>query len=93
MLVAAHILATISILVVIVTTSSLVRKVLRPFVFMGAAILLSVSASLFRGSVERAGAYILEPPNDLVDIRRGVLVQLLVMTKDDHGDIDGTEDG
>lgn len=74
MLVAAHILATISILILIVTTSSLVRKVLRPFVFMGAAI-------------------ILESPNDLVDIRRGVLVQLLVMAKDDHGDIDRTEDG
>lgn len=38
-------------------------------------------------------AIVLEPPDYIVDIRRRVFVQLLVVAKDDDGDIDGAEDG
>ena len=38
-------------------------------------------------------AYILVTANCLVDVARGELVQLLVVTENDDGHIDGTEDG
>jgi hypothetical protein len=31
--------------------------------------------------------------DDLLNVRRRVLVQFLIVSKDDHGDIDGTEHG
>lgn len=37
--------------------------------------------------------YVVEPPDYLIDVRRRVFVQLLIVTKDDDGDIDGAEDG
>lgn len=38
-------------------------------------------------------AIVLEPRDDVVDVRRGVLVELLVVSEDDDGDIDRAEDG
>lgn len=37
--------------------------------------------------------YILIATESLVHVTRGVLVEFLVMTKDDNGDIDGTKNG
>lgn len=36
---------------------------------------------------------VLVPANCLIDVTRRELVQLLVVAKDDNGDIDGAEDG
>lgn len=35
----------------------------------------------------------MKPPNYLIDIRRRVLVQLLIVAEDDNRDIDGAENG
>lgn len=37
--------------------------------------------------------YILKATDDFVDVRRRILVQLLVVPEDDDGDVDGAEDG
>ena len=65
---------TILVIVVLVSTGTLVRKIRRPFVLVCAAI-------------------VLEATNDLVDVRRRVFIQLLVVAKDNDGDVDGAEDG
>ena len=38
-------------------------------------------------------AIVLKAPDDLIDVRRRVLIQLLVMTEDDDRDVDRAEDG
>ena len=55
----------------------------------GAALIRKVCRSLM---LMRA-AIVLEPPDNLVDVRRRVLVQLLVRPKDDDRDVDRAEYG
>ena len=38
-------------------------------------------------------AIILKAPDYLIDVGRGVLVELLIVPEDDNGDVDGTQDG
>lgn len=40
-----------------------------------------------------ARTYILKPPDNILYLRRRVLIQLLIVSKDNHRDIDGAEDG
>lgn len=58
--------------------------------FVRTAILSPISIVLF--SIHLL-TYVLKPPNDLVDVRRRVLVQLLVVPKDNNSDVDGAQDG
>lgn len=37
--------------------------------------------------------YVLKPPDDLVDVRGRILVELLIVAKDNNSDVDGTQDG
>ena len=55
----------------------------------GAALIRKVCRSLM---LMRA-AIVLEPPNDLIDVRGRVLIQLLVRPKDNDRDVDGAEYG
>lgn len=89
MLIATHVVPALSILVIIIA-ARLVCEVLWPLVFVRAAILYPISPSLFP-SVSRSGdTYVLKSPDDLIDIRRAVLVQFLIVSEDDHGNVDGT---
>jgi len=88
-------LITAFILLIIVAAAGLASEVSRTFVFVCAAILCLRQhiANTQPSPSEPTQAYVLKPPDNLIDIRGRVLVQLLVMTENDDGDIDGAEDG
>lgn len=73
MLVPAQVVCSVFI-VVVITTTVLVRKVLRALVLVCAAILLSISISSLSSDRADKCAYVLEPGDDLVDVGRRVLV-------------------
>lgn len=56
-------------------------------------IALGLAHEVFRALVFVRATIILVSPDRLVDVTGGELVQLLVVAKDDDGDIDGAEDG
>lgn len=69
-----------------------------PCLFSAFVILVIVASATLICEVRRPfvlmrAAIVLEASHDLIDVRRRVLVQLLVVSEDDDGDIDGTEDG
>lgn len=60
-------------------------------------ILVVVVASTFARKVGRTfvlvcAAIVLEAANGLIDVARGELIELLVVTEDDDSDVDGAED-
>jgi hypothetical protein len=82
------------ILVVFIIAVLFAHEVLRTLVLVCAAILRDLSVSCSFSATLNPGirdAYILIAANGVVDVARGKLVQLLVVAKDDDGDVDGTE--
>ena len=56
-------------------------------------IISALICKVSRTFVLMCAAIVLESSYDIVDVIRGVFVELLVVTKDDDGDIDLTQDG
>lgn len=69
----------------------LAHEVFRAFVLVRSAILRVPVSALSPGG--HGGAYILIPADGLIDIAGRELVQLLVVSKYDHSNVDGAEDG
>jgi hypothetical protein len=83
------------VVVFIVVAVLLAHKVLGALVLVRAAILrdLSARSSFSAALLDGRSAYILVPANGLVDVARRKLVQLLVVAKDDDGDVHGAQHG
>jgi hypothetical protein len=81
----------ILVIVVIVVTAALASEVSGPLVFMWLSILHNISYIHFWYAYQ--DTHILVSADGLIDVSRGELVELLVVTKYDDGDIDGAKDG
>lgn len=84
-------------LIFIIVVIALAREVIGTFVLMGWAELERkewlASDSVYHVAIRREMTYILIATESLVHVARGVLIEFLVMAKDNDGDIDGTKNG
>jgi hypothetical protein len=79
-------------IVIIIHIFPLARKVRGSLVFVGSSILKKVTSAMFRRCA-RVGTYVVVSGQDLSNVGTRVLVQFLVISKDNNGDVDGAEDG
>jgi hypothetical protein len=84
---------TIVVFVFIVITVLFAHEVLGTFVFVRIAILEGVSAMCEFAKERLAATYVLVAANSRIDVARRELIELIVMTEDDNGDVYGAQDG
>lgn len=82
-------------LILFIVIVALTREIFGAFVFVGRAVLKKIRCQpmqLCARMGEAGYTHVLIAGEGLWHVRRGVLVQLLVLGKDNHGNIDGTKD-
>lgn len=79
-----------ALVILVVVSAAFIREVLRAFVFVRSSILLKVSPQPYL-SPQPCDTHILKSSDRLIDITGGIFVELLVVTKNDDGHVDGAQ--